>query len=121
MGSDTIWIFSIIGILMMMGLLLPFMDEVLVLDEAANMRYNASEFIPDAQDTQLVNETAEQAFTATPKVNMVNIMSGIGTAFFWSWSWMWQSSVGAIFGTIHILMRFMLILLIYRQARSGAG
>lgn len=119
MGNDITWMFSIVGLLAMMGIFIPVLEETLAYHP---IKMNASAFIPGgvASMNKSVG-TGDNIFSAL-HLSIGPLFKGLFNAFLYTWSWMWTTGIlGSIFGTFHIIMRLVLIALIYRQVRSGGG
>ncbi len=100
--NDVTLITTIVLIFIMLGILLPFINQSFSQAETS--------FDVNALESSLDDETN---FT---KIKSVTILSSIGKMFVWTFGNLpfWLDGIFVVF-------RLMLALLIYRQIRSGAG
>ena len=116
-GNDVGWIFSIVLLLTLIGFFIPFIENTLQLSSS---EIDVDDYIP-GDPRYALNDTAESGLTASPSYNIKLIINGLFNAYLYTWTWMWDTALGSIFAIIHIVVRFILIVLVYRLARSGAG
>lgn len=114
-SNDVGWILTIFLIITFMGIFVPLMETELGF---VSSTVNMTALTPGGS----FNETAETGFSASPSTNVGLIFTGLGQAYFFTFPWMWTSGFfGILFGVFHIAIRLILIVLIYRLVRSGAG
>ena len=116
-GNDVGWIFSIVLLLTLVGFFIPFVEETMEMDSS---KIDVENYIPD-DSRYALNDTAESGSLLSPFTNMKHIITGMFNAYIYTWEWMWLTPLGIMFGLIHITIRLVLIVLVYRLARSGGG
>ena len=113
MANDVEIIAGILGILLVMGIIMPWVAE------ATGVTSSNPDFIVPRElygNQTAIDEYGDISSGTWYPMTGLGIISSLATAFFWKYSWFpaWLTA-------LHVLIRIIGAILIYRQIRSGAG